>query len=74
MNDTLKRYLISSWDTFLTAFVLVLGANLSELDFSSLNSENWDTVLASLLIATLSAALRATFKGIREVTTKQLKS
>lgn len=58
MNKNLKRYLISSGVSFISAFLLTLSINLTTLDLESVG--------LSAIVAILFTALRAGIKAVVE--------
>lgn len=60
MNDTFKRYLVSSLTTFLTAFLTILAGQISAgaVDFSH--------VTANVVISVILVAFRAGIKAVVE--------
>ena len=62
MNQTLKRYLISSATTFVTAFLISVGAQLTMANISPANL-GWGIVL-SIGAAAFRAAIKAVIETI----------
>lgn len=73
IKKNLKRYLISSWDTFLAAFLIAFAANIEMIDFVGLfkgeiqDSINFQNLTVRLVDVLYSAYLGAVFSGIRAV-------
>ena len=62
MNQTFKRYLISSGITFVTAFLIAVGAQLSTMHITP-ETLGWGLVL-SIGAAAFRTAIKATIEAI----------
>ena len=62
MNQTLKRYLISSATTFVTAFLISVGAQLTMANLSPANL-GWGIVI-SIAVAGLRAGVKAVVESL----------
>ena len=62
MNQTLKRYLISSATTFVTAFLISVGAQLTMANISPANL-GWGIVI-SIAVAGFRAGVKAVVEGL----------
>lgn len=67
MNPEIKRYLISSLVTFVSVFLLTLGASVSSLDTTP-------AITSSAIVALLLTAVRAALKASIEAVVMALKS
>ncbi len=66
MNQTLKRYLISSATTFVTAFLISVGAQLTMANISPSNL-GWGIVI-SIAVAGLRAGVKAVMESLTGMT------
>ena len=62
MNATLKRYLVSSTTTFLTAFLISIGAQLATANITP-ETLGWGIIL-SIGAAACRAAIKAVVEGL----------
>ena len=66
MNQTLKRYLVSSGITFVTAFLIAVGAQLSTMHITP-ETLGWSLAL-SIGAAAFRTAIKAVLEGFCDVT------
>ncbi len=69
MNQTLKRYLVSSGTTFVTAFLMSVGAQLTTAHITP-ETLGWGIVL-SIAAAGFRAAIKAVIEGFSGLTGDQ---
>lgn len=65
-----KRYLVSSIDTFVTAFLLVLLANFETINIAAMDDQTLKGLLYTTIIAGTASGVRAVIKMLRESMTK----
>ena len=66
MNPTFKRYLISSGTTFVTAFIISVGAQLTSANITP-QSLGWGIVLSIVMVA-IRAAVKAVIEPLAGAT------
>jgi hypothetical protein len=66
--ETIKRYLISSAVTFVTVFIVTLGAMIQVTEINA-DTLQWTTIVA-LVIAAARGAVKSTFEGLVKMLSK----